>query len=237
MNPYARFLLAALCGGCVLIGPLRAQVAEAPRERVQFAASASLEAAQDILSVTLRSVREGSEALAVQQRLQADLDAALTQARAAARPQALEVRTGAFSLSPRYGRDGRLAGWQGQAELVLSGRDFERIATLAARLPGLSVAAVAFSLSREQRERLEAQAQAQAIARFRARASEIAQAFGFAGYVLGEVQIVSQELGPPGRPHPVLLQARSSAEEAMPLPVEAALATVQVTVSGTVQLK
>lgn len=98
------------------------------------------------------------------------------------------------------------------------------------------MAGVVFGLSREQRERLETQAQAQAIERFRARAGEIARAFGFTTYGLREVNLSSQEQGPAPRPRFMSLEMRSSAAEA-PLPVEAGLATVQVTVSGSVQLK
>ncbi len=207
----------------------------APQNVVQLAATATVEARQDLLSVTLRSTREGTEAPQVQAQLKTVLEAALAEARASAQPGAMEVRSGNFSLVPRQGRDGRINGWQGSAELVLSGHDFERIAGTAGRIQGLTVANVAFALSREQRERLETQAQAQAIERFRARAGEIARAFGFAAYTLREVNLNSQEGGPP-RPRFMALEARSSVAEA-PLPVEAGQASVQVTVSGSVQLR
>jgi predicted secreted protein len=207
----------------------------APQNVVQFSATATVEARQDLLSVTLRSTREGSEALLVQEQLKAALEAALAEARASAQPGAMDVRSGNFSLVPRQGRDGRINGWQGSAEMVLSGHDFERIASTAGRIQGLTVAGVAFGLSREQRERLETQAQAQAIERFRARAGEIARAFGFAAYTLREVNLNSQEGGSP-RPRFMALEARSSMAEA-PLPVDAGQASVQVTVSGSVQLR
>lgn len=207
----------------------------APQNVVQFSATATVEARQDLLSVTLRSTREGNEARLVQEQLKAALEAGLAEARASAQPGAMDVRSGNFSLVPRQGRDGRITGWQGSAEMVLSGHDFERIAATAGRIQGLTVANVAFGLSREQRERLETQAQAQAIERFRARAGEIARAFGFAAYTLRDVNLNSQEGGPP-RPRFMALEARSSMAEA-PLPVEAGQASVQVTVSGSVQLR
>ena len=208
----------------------------APRDVVQFSVASVAEARQDELSVTLRTSRDGNEALLVQEQLKAALEAALAEARGTAQPGAMDVRSGNFSLVPRSGRDGRINGWQGSAEMVLSGRDFERIASTAGHIQGMTVAGVVFGLSREQRERLETQAQAQAIERFRVRAGEIARAFGFTAYTLREVSLSSQELGNPPRPRFMTLEVRSSAAEA-PLPVEAGQATVQVTVSGSVQLK
>ena len=230
-----RLVLAAALYGLMLAASAQPQP-PVPLNVVQFSAMAVVEARQDLLSVTLRTSRDGSEAPLVQAQLKEALDGALGEARAAAQPGAMEVRSGNFSLVPRQGRDGRINGWQGTAELVLSGRDFERIASTAGRIQGLTVAAVVFSLSREQRERLETQVQAQAIERFRARAGEIARAFGHTAYTLREVNLSSQEQGPTPRPRVMSLEGRSSVAEA-PLPVEAGQATVQVTVSGSVQLK
>lgn len=235
---YANSLLTVLAAGLWLVAlPAAAQpTAPAPHNVVQLSATAAVEARQDLLSVTLRTSRDGSEPLLVQEQLKAALEAGLAEARSTAQPGAMEVRSGNFSLVPRQGRDGRISGWQGTAEMVLSGRDFERIASTAGRIQGLTVAGVAFGLSREQRERLETQAQAQGIERFRARAGEVARAFGFTTYTLREVNVSSQELGTPPRPRFMTMEVRSSATEA-PLPLEAGQATVQVTVSGSVQLK
>ncbi len=214
-----------------------AQLGPMPRDVVQFTATATLEARQDQLSVTLRATREGGDPAVVQQQLKALLDAALAEARPAAQPGALEVRSGNFSLFPRSNRDGRISTWQGTAELVLSGSDLERIAALAGRVQGMAVAQTVFGLSREQRERLEQQAQAQAIERFRARATDIARGFGFSGYSLREININSQEQGAQIRPRFLAMEAKSSMSSDAPLPVEAGQAQVQVTVSGSVQLK
>lgn len=230
----ATCLLASLCFGLPMA--TAQPLSPVPRDVVQFSATATVEARQDQLSVTLRGTREGSDPLEVQEQLKAQLEAALAVARSTAQPGAMDVRSGNFSLFPRTGRDGRISAWQGSAELVLSGRDFERIAATTGRIQGLTVAAVVFGLSRELRERLEQQAQAQAIERFRLRAGEIARGFGFGSYSLREVGINSQEQGGMVRPRVMALEARSSAAEA-PLPLEAGQAQVQVTVSGSVQLK
>lgn len=216
-----------------LAGPAAAGAPE-PVNVVNFSAAASVEVTQDLLTITLATTREGAEPGAVQAALRQALDAALAEARRAAQPGAMEVRTGNFSLSPRYGNQGRIGGWIGSAELVLEGRDLPRITQTAGRIQTLSVAQVAQGLSRETREKHEGEASAQAIARFRALAADHAQQFGFSGYTLREVSIASNE---PSHPvFPKMAQARAMSAEDAPLPVAAGKGLVTVTVSGSVQL-
>jgi predicted secreted protein len=215
-----------------------AQTLPVPQNVVSLAAAASLQVPQDWLTVVLATTREGNDAAALQAQLKLALDTALAEARRAARgtaPQDLEVQTGGFSLNPRYGRDGRMSGWSGRAELQLQGRDTAAIAQLAGRIQTLTVASTGFSLSREAREKVESQVVAEAIGRFRARADEVSRPFGFAGWTLREVN-VQTEL-PMGQPQPRMRVASAmaaTADEA--LPVEAGKATVSVTVAGSVAL-
>ena len=208
----------------------------APVNVVQLSASAVADVQQDVLSMSLSTTRDGSDAALVQSQLKAALDSALVEARKAAQPGQLEVRTGQFNLYPRQSRDGKQTGWQGTAELVLEGRDIGRIAATAGRLTTLTVAGVNFSLSREQRSRVENEVQAQAIERFRARALEIARGFGFVGYTLGEVQVGNQEQGALPRAR-LMAMAPGMAMAEAPVPIEAGKTAVTVTVSGTVHLK
>ena len=243
----SRLALGAAVLGCCLAaaradtgGGGNGRAAE-PQNVVTLAASASVEVARDLLSVTLTTTREGSDAQQVQAALKQALDAALAEARKAARPGQVEVQTGNFSLYPRYGNPGRggapaVNGWQGTAELLIEGRDMPAIAALTGRIPSMTVGRVGYGLSREQREKVEADVAAQAIARFRARAGEIARQFGFSGHSIREVSVSSGEPSYP--PVPMMrAQAMSAAAEAAPLPVEAGTTTVTVTVSGSVQMK
>ena len=206
-----------------------------PQNVVGLAASATVEVNKDLLSVTLSTSREGSEASAVQAGLQQALDAALAEARKFAKPGQIEVQTGAFSVFPRHSGKGAIAGWQGTAELIVEGRDIPGIARLVGHLGSLSIARVVSVLSREQREKVESEVAAQAIARYRAKAAEYARQFGFSGFSLREVNVGTSE------PHsPVAyetLKSRSSLQlEPAPLPVELGKGSVTVTVNGTVQL-
>lgn len=208
-----------------------------PQNVVQLSASATAEVRQDLLTIVLAATREGPEAGAVQTGLKEALDAALAQAKKDAAPQQLEVRTGNFSLYPRYGKDGRISTWQGRAELVLEGRDFARISAAAGRIQTLTVSSASFGLSREQRERAQGEVQDSAIRNYRERAEQIAKGFGFGGYSLREVSIQSNDQFVPPRPRMMAMEVAKAASADAALPVEAGNSTVQVTVSGSVQLK
>jgi predicted secreted protein len=219
----------------LLCAAAAAQPVEPVRNVLALSASAATEVTMDTLSITLAATREGGDAAEVQSQLSGLVEAALSAARAGARAGQVEVRTGAFSVGPRYAPRGGIAGWQGRAEIVIEGRDAAAVSRLAGRMQGLAVARANFSLSRELREKTEAEVSGQAIARFRERALQHAQAFGFSGYVVREVQVGSPEL-PVFAPMPamraVASQARPSDEQAVP--VEAGRATVTTTVSGSV---
>lgn len=231
----AFFLAAAVAAAVVVPGAAVAQTINVapPSNVITLAATANLEVPQDWFGIVFATAREGADANAVQAQLKAALDTALNEARRAAKPGQIEVRTGNFGLHPRYDNKGQPSGWTGTAELVVEGRDVGGISQLAGRIQTMTVARVAFSLSREAREKVEGEVTAQAIGRFRAKAEQVARAFGFAGYTLREVQVSSADTMPPP-PVPRLQAARMSAEAA--LPVEAGKASVTITVSGSVQL-
>ena len=219
-----------------------------PQNLLNLSAEASREVPQDWLSITLGVSREGSEAAAVQSQLRQALDAALVEARKAVQPgqsgQAgqLELRSGAFSIFPRYaprpgGGSSSISGWQGRAELVIEGRDTAALSQLAGRLSGLTVSRLGFSLSREAREKVESEVAAQAIDRFKVKAASYAQQFGFGSYSLREVTVGG---GESGQAQPVFYRAAATAMNARGAeesqPVEPGKSLVSVTVSGSIQL-
>lgn len=209
-----------------------------PSRVVSLSASGFLDVPQDWLTMSLTTTRDGNDATVVQNQLKQALDAALGVAKATAAPQQLDVRTGSIGLYPRYGSTGKISGWQGSAELILEGRDFVRISTAAGKIQTLTMSNMAFSLSREARLKLESDVQALAIERFKSRAGEVAKGFGFTGYTLREIAISSaDQVGGNGYPRPVAMQSRASVSSDAPVPVEAGKSQVNVTVSGTIQLR
>lgn len=228
----AGLALTAACGS-LLAQPT---VTPAPQNLIQLSASASVEVSQDMLTMSLNTVRDGADASTVQNQLKAALEAGLTEAKKSVLPGQLDVRTGNFSLYPRYGRDGKPTGWQGSAELILEGRDFARISTTAGKIQSLTMGGVSFGLSRELRVKSEAEAQTLAIERFKSRATDIARSFGFTSFGLREVSVNANDQGFMPRPRLQSIEAKAAMSEA-PVPVEAGKSSVTVTVSGSVQLK
>ena len=234
--PLHRSLAVALGLTVVLAAPMaRSAEAAPPQGVVTLSSSATLEVTRDLLSVAFNTTREGSDAAAVQSQLKQALDAALAEAKKAARPGQVDVQTGNFSLSPRYTIKGVVNGWQGSAELLVEGRDMQAIGQLTGRITTLTISRVGYGLSRELRERSEGEVAAQAIARYRAKAADYVRQFGYSGYTVREVNVSSNEQASAPRP---MLMARASAaapvDEA--LPVEPGKGVVTVSVSGTVQM-
>ena len=208
-----------------------------PRNVVQLSATGTVEVQQDLLVLHLATSKEGADAATVQAQLTQALDSALVEAKRHAQPEQLELRTGPFGLYPRYGKDGKINGWQGRAELVLQGRDFARITTAASKIQTLSISQTEFGLSRQARTKVEGEAQTQAIEQFKARAAELTKGFGFTNYSLREVAVNSNEMFPGPRPRMMAAEAKMGAFSDAAVPVEAGKAQVTVNVSGSVQMR
>ena len=233
----AAALLAAACSG----GNVWAQNAatgEKPVNVVQLSAQGTVEVRQDWMTATLSATKDGRDAATVQAQLQKLVEAAMTTLRHDAKNGEMELSTGNFSISPRYGNNGKVEGWQGQADIVLQGRDFVRITQAAAKVQDMTLASTGFGLSREAREKVEGEAQAKAIENFRQRAAAISKSFGFAGYSLREVNVNSNGGGVRPMPSPRMMSmAKASYADAAPVPVEADRAEVTVSVGGSIQMQ
>lgn len=257
LNRFRRAAPAALLAGLAAAHAQTPPSAFPPplKNVLTLSASASVDVPQDWLTVVFSTSRDGADAGAVQAQLRQALDTALTEARQGARPGQLEVQTGSFSLFPRYapsvpptpasgtrpaqpGQPGGIAGWQGSTELVVQGRDAAAIAQLTGRIRTMNIARVGYSLSREAQQRVEAEVTAQAIARWRAQADAMSRQFGFVGYGVREVSVLSDASGGPA-PERLRMVSRAAVTfaEAPPLPTEAGKATVNATVSGSVQMQ
>lgn len=230
--------LLAACAVITGVGGAFAQISS-PVELhnvVQLASSGVVDVQQDLLTVTLGSTKDGADPASVQAQVRQALETALAVAKKTEQAGAMEVHTGAFNLQPHYGRDGKITGWVGSAELVLEGRDFVRIGAAAGKIQTLTVSNTAFSLSREARSRVETQAQEMAIGQFKVKANDIAHSFGFGGYTLRQVSVSANDQNAGPRPRFMAAEMKTLASDA-PVPLEAGKTSVVVSVSGSVQLK
>lgn len=235
--------MTALLAAALMVGHAHAQNAGTKEVQrlanvVQLSAEGTVEVRQDWMTATLSVSKDGRDAATVQAQLQKIVDAAMSVLRAEAQGGKLEFNSGNFSISPRYGNNSKIEGWQGQAEVVLQGRDFVRITQAAAKVPDMTLASMGFSLSREAREKVEGEAQAKAIENFRQRATAISKSFGFAGYSLREVAVNSSggSVRPMPRPR-MAAMSKSSYSDAAPVAVEAGRAEVTVSVGGSIQMQ
>ena len=230
-------LLAAAGAALALATPWPARAETPPPQGVlSLTASASVEVTKDLLAVTFSTTKEGADANVVLAQLKQALDAALAEAKKAARPGQVDVQTGAFSLFPRYTNKGGITGWQGTAEIIVDGRDMAAIGQLSGRITTMTVARVAYRLSREASQKVEADVAAEAIARYRAKAGEYAKQFGYGSYSIREVNVTTTE--PQQGPSPMVrAQASAMSAQGDALSVEPGKAQVNANVSGTVQMQ
>ncbi len=198
-------------------------------------AQSSADVQQDVVDITLFYEQEASDPSALTSTLNQRADAALQKAKGVS---GVTAHTGAFSIYPSTDRDGRISAWRGRTEVVLESHDFAAASKLAGQMAStMQVGNVQFSLSPEAQRAAEQKLTSQAIASFRQQAASSAQAFGYNGYTIREVNV-----GHNGAiPRPVMMMSAramgADAKAASPVPLEGGTSTVTVNVSGSVQMK
>ena len=239
----ALFLAMGSAGAQTALTPSSAMRATTTGATAHLSASATTLVLQDWLLIRLAVQKEGADAALVQRQLKTTLAAALTQAQSEAKltdakPGAMEVSTGQLNVSPRYNREGKTNGWAGTAELMVQGRDIERITATAGRLNGLSVSQVEWQISPELMAQSETNVQGQAVAQWRAKANALTQQLGMSRYSIGDVTLSTQGNGQGVGPRamPMMMDAGPEARSA-PLPVQAGQSQVTVVVSGQILLQ
>lgn len=210
-------------------------VAPEPSGVLSLSAQASMDVPQDVVDITLFFEQEAPDAASLTTTLNQHADAALRQAKGV---DHVNAHSGAFSVYPSTDRDGKISAWRGRTEIVLESRDFSAATKLAGKMTDtMQVGSVSFSLSPEAQRATEDKLSTQAIASFRNQAQSAAQAFGYSGYSIREVN-VGRNNG--SSPRPVMMLAARSmgadAKMAAPMAIEAGTSTVTVNVSGSVQM-
>ena len=204
---------------------------------LNLTAQSSVKATQDYLSVTLSASRDGATGQAVQAELKKVMDQAIILANPLEAGDLLQAKTGQFRVVPVYdSRDQRIQGWRGTAQLIIEGKDFVRITTLAGNIQKMPVTNVAFGLSPSARAKYEEEAQKLAVADFRQRAKLLTEQFGFSNYSIDNVHVNASH----DMPMPMArmeMAASMPAKMASPIPVEAGETTVTVVVNGSVQMR
>lgn len=237
MNPVSLLFAAAVAVALMAsTTAVQAQNVTPPdRDVLTLDATVATEVIPDLAVVTLAAEAQGADAAAITREVQQAINAALAQAKATA---GVEARTGAFATNQRYTGKGVRDGWTVRAELILKGKDFGVLGTLAGKLSQqkLMIVGSAFELSRELREREERTLIERGIAAFRGKADTASRAFGFGKFTLRDVNLGS--ISGDNRPiQPKMYAMRAAAapvESADQMAIEGGKVTLTLTVSGSI---
>ncbi len=210
--------------------------ASAPvRNALTLDATASTEVIPDLAVITLAAEAQGVDAAPITREVQQIINAALAQAKGT---PGVEARTGGFATSQRWNSKGVRDGWTVRAELILKGKDFAVLGTLAGKLAQqkLMIAGSGFELSRELREREEQSLIERGIAAFRSKAQTASRAFGFSQYTLREVNLgsITGEARPIQPKVFAMRGAAAPAADAEPMAIEGGKVTLTLTVNGSI---
>ncbi|MGX7005847.1 SIMPL domain-containing protein [Caballeronia sp. KNU42] len=227
---------AVLLAGAVMAQNAFAQnvVQAQPSGVLSLAAQASADVPQDVVDITLFYEQEAQDPASLTSVLNQRADAALRQAKGV---ENVTAHSGSFTVYPSTDRDGRISAWRGRTEVVLESKDFAAASKLAGKMSDtMQVGSVTFSLSPEAQRAAEQKLSTQAIASFKQQAQSSAQAFGYSGYAIREVNIGHNG----SSPRPVMMMAARSmgadAKMSAPMALEGGTSTVTVNVSGSVQM-
>lgn len=205
------------------------------RDALTLDATVAADVIPDMAVITLAAEAQGAEAAPITREVQLAINAALAQAKTTA---GVSAQTGAFVTNQRYGSKGVRDGWTVRAELILKGKDFAVLGTLAGKLAQqkLMIVGSGFELSRELRDREEAALIERGIAAFRGKAQTASRAFGFGNFALREVNLgsINGDVRPIQPKVFAMRAAAVSAADAEPMAIEGGKVTLTLTVSGSV---
>ncbi len=206
--------------------------AEPAYDRISLNASAQMEVSNDRLRAELYVQHEGEDAARLAAQVNRAVDWAVAEAKKV--PQ-VEVRTLDYRTHPLYSKQ-TLTGWRVRQAIRLKSADTTVLSDLIGRLQErLAVESVGYELSPQARREAENDLIDQAIDAFRVRAQRVSKQFGRADYRLVQVDIHSGSQSP----QPMFRAAAMSMEaDRVSSPrIEPGAQTVQVTVSGTIELR
>lgn len=221
-------LLAALL--CLAVPALASE--EPQYNRIDFSTEAAREINNDLLQAQMSVEFSDRSPAQVAQRLNTTLNEAL---RKAAAYTAVKASSGNHLTYPIYGKNNRLDGWRGSAQLRLESRDFKAAGELIGQLQeSLQLAGVSFTVAPETRRKMEEELVTEGLAAFRKRAETIRAAMNGSGYRLVHLSINSGGY----RPQPLLdNMVAMKAESAVAAPVFAGGdSELTVRINGSIEI-
>jgi len=199
---------------------------------VRLQAQQSESVSNDTMHVTLNTYAEMKNASKLAARINGDMEWALALAK---QDPAIKVRTGGYQTWPVTRKD-VTSTWRGSQDLILESLDTERLSELTGKLQAkLQVKSMNFTVSDEKRRGVENRLIDAALDAYKARADIVASNLSAKGY-----RIVDINVSAAGQRPPVMYQARVATlamDSSEAVATESGESDVQVTVSGTVELR
>ena len=201
--------------------------------RVHLSADASTDIENDQLVAELYAQEQASTAAAAASSVNEAINWGVTTAKAV---EGIKVRTLEYRTQPVYQKN-RIDGWRASQAIRLESKDAEKLGKLISQLQEkLALRNLGYEVSKEKREAVTSSLIDDAIAAFRTRAMQVAKAFGHDEFKLVQVNINTGHHRPPV---PVFrgAMAEMASADAMPAAIEAGTSTLNVSVSGTIELR
>ena len=216
----------------VLAWPAWADDAPLTYDRIEFSVVATRQVENDTLVAILYVQREGEDTGRLADEVNRSMQWAMATARKAS---GLKIQTLDYRTSPVH-RNQKLQGWRVSQSMRLESRDSSQLGRIIGTLQErLAVRSIHYDVSRERRSQVETELIAEAIQKFTKRAELITAELDRKGYRVVKMN-VNTSSSPPPRRGPQLMAMRAEAAAAPP-ELEAGTQTLQVQVSGTVELK
>ncbi len=216
----------------VLVWPAWADDAPLTYDRIEFSVVATRQVENDTLVAILYVQREGEDAGRLADEVNRSIQWGLAKAR---KTSGLKIQTLDYHTSPVY-RNQKLQGWRVSQSIRLESRDSSQLSRIIGTLQErLAVRSIQYDVSRERRSQVESELIAEAIRKFTKRAELITAELERKDYRLVKMT-VNTSSSPPPRRGPQLMAMRAEAAAAPP-ELEAGTQTLQVHVSGTIELK
>ncbi|UYO94474.1 SIMPL domain-containing protein [Pollutimonas sp. M17] len=199
--------------------------------QAQLQAEAVAEVAQDTVTITLASEISDDSQAAVASALSKTLDEVMKQAKG---HENIKATSGNYRIWPMNDKDGKISNWRGRGEIFLESTDFAAASKLASSLSDrMPIANLRFSVSPALRAKQEEALLEKAGQAFRGRAQALADAFGYAGYDLKEINLGGSGARYEAAPRMMAMAADKSAR----VPLEAGTEMVSVSIQGSIFLR
>lgn len=232
MTRYFRIAIYAL-GICLL--PAGAVLAgdNTHYDRINLSASAQEEVKSDTIVAVLYAQEEGDTLAPLSDRVNRRIQEAIKKSKAV---DGIEVRTLGYTTQPRYQKQ-RLTGWLVRQSIQLKTRDLDAMGNLLGKLQNdLALQSMGYRVSPQQLDAVKERLIERAIAGFKQRAQSVTRQWGRKDYRLVTMSI--NDGNPPVMPrsYAVMQDSAMSATMSAPPAIEPGTQTVQVSVSGTIEL-